>query len=72
MSFGSATLLDGKVYFTEQSGQSYIFAANPEKFELLAKNQIGSGDSGFNATPAISDGALFIRSNQYLYCVSEK
>jgi len=41
-------------------------------FALIAKNQLGSPGSGFNATPAVSDGALFIRSNKFLYCVANR
>jgi hypothetical protein len=67
--YGSAVLADGKVYILTTAGVTYVFDAKPE-FKLLAKNQFESDDSGFNSTPAISDGELFIRSNKYLYCVS--
>lgn len=69
--YGSAVLADGKVYLLTTSGVTYVFRAKTE-FELLAKNQFASDDSGFNSTPAISDGELFIRSHKYLYCVSSK
>ena len=69
--YGSAVLAGGKVYILTTSGVTYVFPAKTE-FELLAKNQFASDDSGFNSTPAISDGELFIRSHKYLYCVSAK
>ena len=53
------------------AGQTCVLAANPKEFTLLARNQLASDDSGFNATPAISQEALFIRSNKYLYCIAE-
>ncbi len=69
-SFGSALLVGDKVYFTDISGKTYIFAANTKKFELLGVNEIATDDGSFGATPAVSDGELFLRSNKYLYCVS--
>ena len=57
---------DGKVYFTSGQGNSVVVKAAP-KFEALSTNE-------FNAptlsTPAISHGALFIRVEGRLYCVS--
>ena len=70
-SYGSAILVDDKVYLTTHSGEVLVMAADPDKFTLLARNQTASDDSGFNATPAVADGSLFIRSNKQLYCISE-
>jgi outer membrane protein assembly factor BamB len=67
--YGSAVLADGKVYVLTTAGVTYVFEAKPE-FTLLAKNQLASDQSGFNSTPAVSNGELFLRSNKYLYCVS--
>jgi outer membrane protein assembly factor BamB len=69
-SFGSPILVDGKIYFTDGSGTTYVFAPNPAKLELLSINKL-SDESGFGGTPAAVDGALFIRSNKYLYCLAE-
>ena len=69
-SYGSALLVNENVYYTDQNGTTYVLAANPEKFQLLAKNQLGEPGDGFNATPAVSDGTLLIRSNKHLYCVA--
>ena len=63
-------LVNEKVYYTDQNGTTVVLAANPEKFQLLAKNQLGEPGDGFNATPAVSDGTLLIRSNKHLYCVA--
>ena len=48
-----------------------MFAAKPE-FEQVAQNQFPSDDTYFNATPAISHGELFLRSNKYLYCITDE
>ena len=34
--------------------------------------RFGGDDTDFNATPALSDGELFLRSNHNLYCVSAR
>ena len=42
------------------------------EYKLLAVNRVSSvsDESIFNSTPAISDGALFLRSSSTLYCIS--
>jgi hypothetical protein len=45
-------------------------AATPE-MKVIAHNTF-SDDSDFNATPAISDGKIFLRSNRALYCIGQK
>jgi len=54
---------DGKLYFTSEEGEVRVVKAGP-KFELLAVN--GMGDICM-ATPAISDGMIFVRSQHFLY-----
>ena len=71
-SYGSAVLVGDKVYLTTHTGEIHVIAADQKKFTLLARNQLATDDSGFNATPAVAEGALFIRSSKYLYCVSER
>jgi outer membrane protein assembly factor BamB len=70
--FYSSVLLAGdKLIAVGRTGTAYVFAAGPE-FKLLAKNQF-SGDAGdYNASPAAVDGCLYLRSDKYLYCISEK
>ena len=63
-------LANGKIYFLSRSGDVYVYAAGPD-FKLLAKNRFASDGDDFSATPAISEGQLFIRTNKYLYCVAD-
>ncbi len=63
-------LADARIYVVTRSGLTYVLAAKSE-FEVLAKNQFGADGSGFCATPAVSRGDIFIRSNKHLYCVSD-
>ena len=67
--YGSPVIAAGKLYFQARSGDCYVFATG-DQFERLAVNKVTSDSEDFSATPAISDGALFIRSNKHLYCVA--
>ncbi len=54
------------VLFARKSG-AYVMRA--KDLEVIAQNDLGD-QSGINASPALSNGQLFIRSNRYLYCIS--
>jgi outer membrane protein assembly factor BamB len=54
---------DGKLYFTSEDGDIRVVRAGPQ-FQLLATNSMGDPCM---ATPAISDGMLFVRSQHYLF-----
>lgn len=59
---------DGRVYFAS-SDTSYVIKAGPT-FEVLATNNLKAGDNA--ASAAIADGKLFIRGNEFLYCIGKK
>ena len=67
-SWGSIVLGAGRLYVTSQRGVTTVFRPNPEKFEQLAMNDLGEPS---NATPAISDGQIFLRTDSHLYCIAE-
>jgi outer membrane protein assembly factor BamB len=67
--YGSPVVADGKIYFVRRNGDAYVLAAGRE-FKQLAVNKFISDDGDFSATPAISDGQIFIRSSNRLYCVA--
>lgn len=62
----SPVYADGRIYFLSENGESAVIAAGPE-FKLLARNSIG--DERCQASIAISQGHLFIRSDRHLFCV---
>ena len=39
-------------------------------FQPLARNIIAGDETDFNASPAVSDGKLYLRSDQSLYGIS--
>ncbi len=63
--YSSPVLVDGKILYISSSGVLHVIAASPE-YQHLGASQIGSGET-FGATPAISDGAVYLRSNKRLY-----
>ncbi len=42
------------------------------KFKKLAHNTFEGDTSIFNASPAVANGRIYIRSNEYLYCIGNK
>ncbi len=67
--WGSMVLAAGRLYVTSQEGDTMVLAPNPEKFEKLAVNSLREKS---NSTPAISDGEIFLRTFDALYCIAEK
>lgn len=64
----SAVAADGRIYFTADDGITYVVKA-ADDYELLAKNALG--EKVF-ASPAFSDGDIFIRGAKHLWCISGK
>lgn len=68
--YPSPVLADGKIYYINRTGTTFIVPARPE-FEVLATNSLGER-SEFMSSPAISGKNLLIRSNKFLYCIGGK
>jgi len=68
--YASVVLIGDKLICISRRGGTYVLAAKPE-FGQLAHNRFESDESDFNASPAISNGQLFLRSNRYLYCTAK-
>lgn len=58
----------GKILLTSEDGDTYVIRAGP-KFEVLSTNSI---NEPVYASPAISDGMIFIRGEKNLYCIAGK
>lgn len=68
----STPLLSGdRLYCVSRQSGTVVLAAKPA-FEVLATNVFGNDDSVSNASPAVSDGKIFLRSNRYAYCIGTK
>ena len=66
--WGSIVMAAGRLYATNQQGQTVVFAPSPDGFEELAVNSLGEQS---NSTPAVSDGEIFLRTFGGVYCISE-
>lgn len=67
--WGSIIAVGDRLYVTNQEGTTLVFAADPEKFVLLAENRL---DEPSNSTPAFADGQIFLRTFEHLYCIEAK
>jgi outer membrane protein assembly factor BamB len=68
--YASPVAADGKLYYLTRDGRTFVLAAQP-RFNQLAVNDLRDG-SAFNASPAISDGRIYIRSDRFLYCIGSR
>ena len=56
---------DERLYMLNQAGDTFVFRASP-KFELLATNSLGEAT---NASIVVSNGEIFVRTDEHLWCV---
>jgi len=64
--YASPVAADGKVFLASTEGKITVLKAGAE-WEVLAVNEIGDD---VNATPALSDGRVYVRTHGALYCFS--
>ena len=63
--FASPVAGDGKVYLVSETGETFVLRAGRQP-EVLARNDLGER---FIASPAVSHGRLFLRSDRTLFAV---
>lgn len=63
--FSSPVCVDGRLFCVSKTGEVVVVAAS-EKFEVLARNQLGELT---HSTPAISGGRMYIHTSQHLISV---
>jgi outer membrane protein assembly factor BamB len=63
----SPVAADSKLYFTSEAGEIYVLKAGPQ-FEVLAVNVM---PEPCMASPAISEGVLFVRTQKHLYAIGD-
>lgn len=69
--YASPMLSGDRLYCVSRTSGTFVLAAKPT-FEVLAINIIAGDDSVFNASPAVSGGQIFLRSNRYAYCIGPR
>ncbi len=73
----SPVLVGDRIYAINETGETFVFRASPEKFEKIASNKLG--DEAF-ATPTICGGKIYLRvavgageqRQEKLYCIGKK
>jgi outer membrane protein assembly factor BamB len=63
----SPVAVDGKVFFTNDQGETFVLRAGPS-FELLRTNRIGEVTL---ASPALVDGRWYIRTDRSLFAIGK-
>jgi len=63
----SVTAADDKLYCISEAGEAVVLAANDNEFKLLSR--IEMEDKPVQASIAIADGQLFIRTANQLFCI---
>jgi outer membrane protein assembly factor BamB len=63
----SPVYADGKVYFLSEKGKTTVVEEGPA-FKVVAENDLGETCC---ASPAISQGRLFLRTEKALYCIGK-
>jgi outer membrane protein assembly factor BamB len=61
----SAVAFDGKIFLTSEDGDTFVIKAGP-KHEVIGSNSLGEV---ILASPAISQGRIFIRGDKHLFCI---
>ncbi len=64
----SPVAAEGRLYFLGDNGETTVVEAGPE-FKVLARNPLGENAQ---ASPAISQGQMFIRTEKNLFCIGGK
>ncbi|MHC4996416.1 MAG: outer membrane protein assembly factor BamB family protein, partial [Planctomycetota bacterium] len=70
----SPVLVGDVIYMTNERGKTFVFRANPEKYEEVAVNQLGED---VFATLSVVDSRIYMRTGvdrgndrkEYLYCI---
>jgi outer membrane protein assembly factor BamB len=65
--WGSPIIAGGKLYITDQAGATSVFETGP-KYVHLAANELRETT---NASIAVSQGNLFIRTHKHLWCIGQ-
>lgn len=66
--YSSALAADGKLYGVSQNNGTFVLAASP-KFAQLAVNVFNNDSTRANASIAVSENQLLLRTDKAIYCI---
>lgn len=65
--YASPVAAAGRLYITGRDGATAVVRAG-QTFEVMSTNTL---EDGFDASPAIVEGEIFLRGQRFLYCIAE-
>ena len=69
--YASPVVADGRLYAVTRERGTFVVAASPE-FELIGVNDLSPDASIFNASPAVADRTIYLRSNRAVYAIGSR
>ena len=69
--YASPVVIDGKIYVVTRRNGTFVVGVTGSKVVVLGENHF-EDETDFNASPAVTDGKLLLRSNRALYCIGDK
>ena len=69
--YASPVLIGENIYVVSRRSGTFVFPPG-DQFEPIAQNVFESDDTDFNASPAVSENRLYLRSDQAIYCIGSK
>lgn len=64
--YASPVVAGGRLYVTSRDGATLVAQTGPE-FGILSMNHL---DDGFDASPAVVGGEIYLRGQRHLYCIA--
>jgi outer membrane protein assembly factor BamB len=68
-SWSSMTYVDGRIYILNTAGTTIVLDPSPDECKVIAENKLGELTRGSHA---FSNGQIFIRTYEHLYCIEAK
>ena len=59
---------NGLIYQLNEEGETIVIKPD-NKLQVIARNTLSSSGEVFRASPSISEGAIYLRSNKAIYCI---
>src|SRR5262249_40227268 len=69
--YSSVVAANGSLIAVSRENGAFVYPAKPQ-FETPVRNLVDPDAGTCNATPAFSNGLMFMRTNRYLYCIGRK
>ncbi|MCR9201072.1 MAG: PQQ-like beta-propeller repeat protein [Planctomycetaceae bacterium] len=68
--YSSPVIAGNHLYYASRNGEVFVFEL-AEEITQVGSNAFASDRTDFSATPAIADGAIFLRSSKAVYCIAD-